>query len=104
MKTVSGGGSITYSGSVVSSKAFAKIKKLGLESNDLVDSTTNPSVLSFRFVSTGKGLDGANFMPQDRASNCLEITAPTGAKVYYGPFRTLMPQAFNLDTQQSCGA
>jgi hypothetical protein len=104
MKTASGGGNITYTGTIVSSKAFTNVKPLGLESNDGLNWTSNPSVISFSFVSTGKGLDGANFMPQDRASNCLEITAPTGAKVYYGPFRTLMPQAFNLDTQQSCGA
>jgi hypothetical protein len=104
MKTVAGGGSFTYSGTVVSSAPFAQVRPIGLSSNDTLDWTTNPSVISFRFVTTGSSQDGANFLPRDRASNCLRITAPAGVRVYYGPFRTLMPQPFNLDTQQSCGA
>jgi hypothetical protein len=102
MKAVSGGGSITYSGTVVSSQAYATVKPQGLESSDVLNYTTNPSVISFRFINTGSGFDGVNFVPQDRASNCMSISAPAGVRVYYGPFRTVMPQPFNLDTQRPC--
>jgi hypothetical protein len=48
------------------------------------------------------GTDGVNFTPQDRRSACLRIDAPSGAKVYYGPFRTLVTAPIDLNSRGPC--
>ena len=102
MKTVSGGGSITYAGRITSGTSYQKVTPQGLEAEDSLDFTTDPKQIVFRFVSTGTGTDGVNFIPQDRSSACLSIGAPTGVKVYVGPFREPVQEPFNLDTQKPC--
>jgi hypothetical protein len=102
LKTVSGGSRVDYSGTVRSPADFASVRAQGLEPDDVLDATSDPKRASFTFVTTGTGTDGFNFTPQDRTSACMSITAPAGAKVYYGPFRKQVPEPIDLDTQQAC--
>ena len=102
LKTASGGAKLLYSGRVNSSAAFTTVKPVGLSLNDSVNYTSDPQQISFSLHTYGSDTDGVNFLPQDGATNCLRITAPGTAKVYFGPFRVPLTQPLELDTQQSC--
>ena len=52
--------------------------------------------------SHARTLDGVNFVPQDKLSACVRITAPAGIKIYYGPFRVPLTQPLNLDSRTGC--
>jgi hypothetical protein len=102
MKVTSAGTTINYKGTVTSTAAYTSVKKVGLESNDVVDATTDPKTIVFSFVSTGSGSDGVNFLAKEGAGVCLSVTAPTGAKVLYGPFRSPVTEPIDLNTRRPC--
>ena len=102
MKTAGGGVTVTYSGTVTSSAAYTSVAGVGLTADDSLDYTTNPSQIAFSFKTVGKSTDGVNFTPQNGASSCLQISAPGLTQVHLGPFRVLVDQPFNLDTQSTC--
>ncbi len=102
MKTVSGGATVTYNGTVTSSAPYTSVSGVGLTADDSLDYTTNPSQIVFSFKTIGKGSDGVNFVPHAGASACLQITAPGISQVYLGPFRAPVNQPFDLETQAAC--
>ena len=104
MKTTAGGGSKTYTGVLNSSANFLNVTPQVLEIDDTLDSTTNPSQISYNLITTGNGTDGINFTPQDGAETCMQVNAPVSAQVYFGPFRAPISRNFNLDTLVSCGS
>jgi hypothetical protein len=101
LKTVAGGGQVDYAATITSSAAFTSIKGVGLDARDTLD-TTNPQQISFTFGTVGKGPDGVNFLVQPGASACLNVTAPAGAPVYYGPLRTPLTPPFDVETRSGC--
>jgi hypothetical protein len=102
MKTAAAGGSVVYSGTVTSSDTYASVTPVGTTGSDIVDAKTNPKQIAFTLHTNGTNTDGVNFKPRDTSRNCLSVTAPTTAKVYYGPFRVPVTDPFDLDTQSAC--
>ena len=103
MRAVSGGAQINYRGKFTSGANFAKVAGIGLEGgDDSFNSTANPKQITYNFMTKWSNQDGINFTPQDGASACMQIDAPADAKVYYGPFRTLMPEPVHLDSREGC--
>ena len=103
MKTAAAGSTVTYNGTVTSTAAYTSVAGVGLTSSDSLDYTTNPNQIVFSFKTVGKSTDGVNFVPHDGASTCLQISAPGGlSQVHLGPFRVLVDQPFDLDTQSTC--
>jgi hypothetical protein len=104
LKTVSAGTRIVYTGKLVSPVNFASVKPQGIEADDTLNWTADPKRIAFSLVTTGTGTDGFNFTPQDGKSACLQVDAPAGVNVYYGPMRKAVAQPFDLDTQAGCSA
>ncbi len=102
LKTAAAGGTINYSGTLSSSAPYTSVAGVALTASDSLDYTSNPGQIVFKFKTVGKSTDGVNFVPQDGASTCLQITAPGISQVHLGPFRVLVNQPFDLDTQTSC--
>jgi len=102
MRTAAAGGTVTFNGTVTSSANYTSVAGVALNASDSLNYTTDPKQIVFKFKTTGKASDGINFLPQDGASTCLQITAPGLSQVYFGPFRFPMSQPFNLDTQSAC--
>ncbi len=102
MKTAAGGATITYTGTVTSTAAYTSVAGVGLNSSDSLNYTTDPKQIVFSFKTVGKATDGVNFVPQNGASSCLSISAPGATQVHLGPFRVLVSQPFDLDTQSAC--
>ncbi len=103
LKTAAGGSSETYIGKISSSANFVSVTPVGLDAGDAVDSTSNPTQISFVFATSGSETDGVNFNVADGTSNCLKLDAPSGVQVFYGPFRVpFLAQPFDLDTQSTC--
>lgn len=102
IKTTAGGGSVTYSGTITSSAPFTAVTPVGFDTGDSMDSTSNPKQIVYQLVTTGNGSDGINFTPQEGATTCLKVSAPSSAKVLYGPLRAPVTQSFNLDTLAPC--
>jgi hypothetical protein len=102
LKTAAAGGAVTYSGEITSTGGFTSVRGMGLGSLDLLDASTNPNKLVFTIATTGTGVPGVNFTVPDGADTCLQISAPAGTPVLYGPFRTPITPPFNLETQVPC--
>jgi hypothetical protein len=102
LRTAAAGSTGTWSGTITAGSAFKNVKPIGLSTADKLDSTTNPKQIKFTFQTQNSNLDGVNFTPQDGTSACLRISAPTGSKVYYGPFRVPLNQPLDLDTRGPC--
>ncbi len=103
MRTIAAGAQITYKGKFTSAANYVSVTPVGLEAgDDWVNSTANPKQISYSFLTKWTNQDGVNFVPADGASACMQVDAPADAKVYYGPFRVLMGEPFNLDTRESC--
>jgi hypothetical protein len=102
LRTAAAGGEATYSGTITSGAAYTKVQGIALSEFDQLDYTSNPKQVKFMFQTKGSNLDGVNFLPQDKLSACVRITAPAGSKVYYGPFRVPLTQPLNLDLRTGC--
>jgi hypothetical protein len=102
MRTIATGAQITYKGKFTSAANYTKVTPIGLESGEDWISTTNPKQITYSFLTRWANQDGVNFIPQDGASACMQVDAPAGAKVFYGPFRVPMNEPFNLDTRAGC--
>lgn len=103
LRTISAGTQITYKGKFTSASDYTKVTPIALESgDDWVNSTADPKQIFYSFLTKWANQDGVNFVPADGASACMQIDAPADAKVYYGPFRVLMGEPFNLDTREPC--
>jgi hypothetical protein len=102
IRTTAGGGSAVHAATITSSANYVSVKAVSLSSEDRLNFTADPKQIKFRFDTRGADTDGVNFLPQDRASACMRIDAPSGARVFYGPFRKLITAPFNLETQRSC--
>jgi hypothetical protein len=102
LKTTAGGGAVTYTARIASSANYVSVRPIGLNADDVLDSTSNPRQISFTFKTKGTSTDGVNFIPKDGSSTCMKVDVPSSVKVYYGPFRTVVSQPFNLDSQVPC--
>jgi hypothetical protein len=101
MRAMSANTAITYQGTVTSTSNFTSVKPRGVDWNDVLD-TSSPKQIGFTFYSKGTGADGVDFKLPDGANACLDVAAPSGVRVYMGPFKTLISQPTNLETQGAC--
>jgi hypothetical protein len=53
-------------------------------------------------TNNGTGTKGSNALPVDGATDCLNITFPEFAHIYYGPFRVPLNPPLELGTQPIC--
>jgi hypothetical protein len=102
LKTAAGGGSVTYNARITSTESYQSVKPVSLTTGDVLDYTTDPKQIVFKFVNRASDTDGVNFIAQENASSCLQIDAPASAQVFYGPLRAPLSQPFDLDTQSAC--
>jgi len=105
MRVTAGGGSKTYTGSVVSNQPFSSVVPVSVEftSGDVLDSTSDPTKISYNLATTSNYLDGMDFSFPATATACVHVDVPVGAKVYVGSARTLVSPTFNLATLGACG-
>ena len=61
LKTAAGGGSVVYAGTITSTANYVRVSRVGLNSADQLNFTTNPKQIVFRFDTRGAATDGANF-------------------------------------------
>jgi ASPIC and UnbV/FG-GAP-like repeat len=102
VQNASGGGSVTFTGTLTSSEPYTSVKAVGLTTFDTLDYTTNPNQVAFTVHNNGTGTKGFNAQPVDGTTNCLSMTVPTTTEVYYGPFRMRLNQPLDLGTQRAC--
>jgi hypothetical protein len=103
LKTAAGGGATVTSGTISSTETYASVKGIALTAADQLNYTADPKKIVFRFDTRGKSTDGVNFVPRSTANTCIKIDAPSGSKIFFGPFRKQLTPPFNLETQATCG-
>ena len=93
---------MVYAGTITSTANYVRVSRVGLNSADQLNFTTNPKQIVFRFDTRGAATDGANFQPGAGTGTCMKVTAPLGAQVFYGPFRKPLTPPFDLNLQAAC--
>jgi len=102
-----GGGSpdlIFYTGGLQSDPAaFDPPSLVSIESADIVDNVTDPTVIDYSLRMKLSGQDGFDFGIPVGATVCFAPTSlPDGGEVFLGQNREPMVGAFNLETQGTC--
>jgi ASPIC and UnbV len=100
MRVMSANTTITYQGTITSASNFTTVTPRGLETNDVFN--TSLKQIGFTFISKGTGSDGMDFKLPDGANACLNVTAPSGARLYMGPLKIPISQPTDLETQWGC--
>lgn len=105
MRATAGGSPsvITYSGDVTSSQAFNSVTPFSLESNDVLDNSTDPLNIAYTLKMLNAGEDGFDFRFPAGANPCFDTTGlPAGAGVLLGANRIPVTTPIALETLQSC--
>lgn len=95
--------SIKYIGTVTADTSFSTVSPYSNESTDILDHTTNPSVISYALIVVGAGQDGFEFTLPGSASACFGIDMPVGATALIGKSKTPVSLPFSLNTLGACG-
>ncbi|NEV62835.1 DUF4832 domain-containing protein [Thiorhodococcus minor] len=101
---IAGGGSSSYDnndGSITSDQPLASVAGYSLESNDVVDTSTQ-EVVDYDLIVGGVYEDGIDFSLADGASACLN-TGTGDASVYVGAERVAVSSPFDVRTLGACG-
>lgn len=102
---VTGGGTstgLTYQGSIQSLGGVASLAGVSLEANDVLDTTSDPNVLSYALSVWNNGLDGVDFVPS--AGGCFTPVGPA-LPVYVGAGRAPLGTTnldLDLDSASAC--
>lgn len=102
--TISGGGTFfsTFEGQLESSTILVPTP-VSLETNDVLDTVAGDNQLDFVLSAGGSGQDGFIIDVPNGTTTCFDANVlPPGAVVAIGANRTVMPDAFALDTLQAC--
>ena len=105
MRTTGGGDSnkVSYEGNVTSNLGFSSLTPFSVEASDTLDNSTDPNRIDYVFGMRNTGQDGFDFTYPAGASTCFDATLiPSGANVFLGSDKTVMPDTFNLETFGSC--
>ena len=90
VRVTGGGQSAAFTGSIGSSQGFVTVTRFLLESNDVLDATSDPDSISYRMNVSGNGIDGIDFESAAGASVCVDLSAPA-VPVYAGADRHSCP-------------
>lgn len=101
-RVVTDGDSLTFAGTVASSADLVSVTPKSVESNDVLDFTTDPSTINFALRVSTTYYDGFDFTTAAGAQSCFNLTGPAGAKVYVGSGRNQIATPFNLATLEPC--
>ncbi len=103
---VSGGGTSakTYRGRVIADRTVLQVTGFSIESNDVLDYTTDPTQIAYQLVVSGAGQDGMGFSFPTEANLCFAVDAPAGSPVYIGASKMPVATPFNMETFGTCGA
>ncbi len=81
VRVTGGGQSAAFTGSIGSSQGFVTVTRFLLETNDVLDATSDPDSISYRMNVSGNGIDGIDFVSAAGASVCVDLSAPAVAGI-----------------------
>lgn len=99
MRGTAGGSFVELVGSVVSSAPFTSVTPFSIETNDVLDYTTDPAVIDFVLRTNNTGQDGFDF--GIAADTCFILESPD-LPIYAGVQRNLLGGAFDIETLGLC--
>lgn len=104
LRATAGGSASTvrFVGSLAADQPLSSVTPYSVESSDVVDATTDTSVISYDLRMIGAGEDGFDFELAASSSACIDISSPTGTQVLVGGARTPLSTPVELDTFGSC--
>lgn len=99
MRGTAGGSLVTLVGSVESEAPFTSVTPFSIEGADVLDYTTDPSVIDFVLTTNNIGQDGFDF--EIAGSTCFILESPA-LPIYVGVQRNLLGSAFDIETLGLC--
>lgn len=102
VRATASSGSINYTGTVKSAASVASTDTVGLEADDQVSSADSTSLRYTLNVAQGTQ-DGFTFKVSGSASGCMTVNPDSaGTQVLFGPLRSPVTTAFDLNTGRPC--
>jgi uncharacterized repeat protein (TIGR01451 family) len=101
VRATAGGVSSLFTGTVQSEDVFASVTPFSIESNDVLDFTTDPLVINYALQVAGDAQDGFQFGTGASGSACVDLMAPD-VPVYLGSNRIPVTPPFDLVTTGEC--
>lgn len=80
---------------------FDSLSQSSIESNDVVDATSNPDELAFSLKARNTGVDSFGFQPLG-ANTCLSLQDTSNVSLFLGRDKIAISSPFNLDTLAAC--
>lgn len=102
VRYTSGGPLVRYDGTVITDEPFVSSTGVSIEGNDTFDNTTDPLSINYSLAMINAGEDGYNLVLTDTATVCIDVAAPAGANVFYGPFKEPIAPSFDLKSGAAC--
>jgi hypothetical protein len=98
----SAGDWIRYQGTVDSDTNFTNVTPQNVESSDVLDYTTDPSLITFKLGMSGPWFDGFDFSYPDGSTVCFGVHSPPGIIAVVGSENTPVAVPFDLETLGPC--
>ena len=104
LRTTAGGSpsAITYVGGITSGDGFEFALGRSLESNDVLDNATDPTVLVYSLAVASSFQDAINFRPVTEVGTCLTLDTPASGPILLGSSKTPISSPFDLGTLTVC--
>ena len=101
VRVTAGGVSSVFVGNIQADNAFTSVVPFSIESSDVLDFTTDTSVIDFALAVGNAGQDGFEFQFDALTSACFDFGGP-GTTVYVGASRNPLTPPFDLQTLDAC--
>ena len=93
---------VTIVGSITATQDFSSVVPQSLESTDVLDFTTQPSVVSYSLEVGVGGFDGFDFSFPAGADVCFQIQSPSNEAALLGFYQTPQLGAIDLNSLGAC--
>lgn len=101
VRVTAGGVSSVFAGNIQADNVFTSVVPFSIEASDVLDFTTDTSLIDFALSVGNAGQDGFQFQFDPLTSACFDFGGP-GTAVYVGALRNPLTPPFDLQTFDAC--
>ena len=102
VRVAAANGFLSYNGQVSSDLPFNSVSGVSLENADILDNSTDPTVITYRMRLSPPNMDGFDFSYPNNANVCFNLGWPKTVQVLVGASRFPLEVPFDLNSLGRC--